>query len=186
MPKEALNILKEIWEIFKSLLPLTVALITIFVNNRNQRKKQQYDKRVKYVDDIQQRIMELNSLIWGAGADILEAIQRVENIEEHNHYMEKYLKDIQLMLIRGREIKGICEITSIILKDKSCIFEDMFDMLRNLNKKYLDVISWYNEQAGKTPLRKFEELCDQAQCQLIDISQEAEESLINFCIKIKS
>ena len=88
MPKEALNILKEIWEIFKSLLPLTVALITIFVNNRNQRKKQQYDKRVKYVDDIQQRIMELNSLIWGAGADILEAIQRVENIEEHNHYME--------------------------------------------------------------------------------------------------
>lgn len=79
MPKEALNILKEIWEIFKSLLPLTVALITIFVNNRNQRKKQQYDKRVKYVDDIQQRIMELNSLIWGAGADILEAIQRVEN-----------------------------------------------------------------------------------------------------------
>ena len=38
MPKEALNILKEIWEIFKSLLPLTVALITIFVNNRNQRK----------------------------------------------------------------------------------------------------------------------------------------------------
>ena len=173
MPKEALNILKEIWEIFKSLLPLTVALITIFVNNRN-------------VDDIQQRIMELNSLIWGAGADILEAIQRVGNREEHDHYMEKYLKDIQLMLIRGREIKGICEITSIILKDKSCIFEDMFDMLRNLNKKYLDVISWYNEQAGKTPLRKFEELCDQAQCQLIDISQEAEESLINFCIKIKS
>lgn len=81
MPKEALNILKEIWEIFKSLLPLTVALITIFVNNRNQRKKQQYDKRVKYVDDIQQRIMELNSLIWGAGADILEAIQRVGNRE---------------------------------------------------------------------------------------------------------
>ena len=33
---------------------------------------------------------------------------------------------------------------------------------------------------------KFEELCDQAQCQLIDISQEAEESLINFCIKIKN
>ena len=100
MPKEALNILKEIWEIFKSLLPLTVALITIFVNNRNQRKKQQYDKRVKYVDDIQQRIMELNSLIWGAGADILEAIQRVGNREEHDHYMEKYLKDIQLMLIK--------------------------------------------------------------------------------------
>ena len=130
--------------------------------------------------------MELNSLIWGAGADILEAIQRVGDREEHNHYMEKYLKDIQLMLIRGREIKGICEITSIILKDKSCIFEDMFDMLKDLNKKYLDVIRWYDEQAGKTPLCKFEELCDQAQWQLIDISQEAEESLINFCTKIKS
>ena len=35
MPKEALNILKEIWEIFKSLLPLTVALISIIIIWKN-------------------------------------------------------------------------------------------------------------------------------------------------------
>ena len=186
MPKEALNLLEEIWEIFKSLLPLTVALITIWVNGINQRKKQEYDKKNQYVNEIQEKIMELNNLMWSAGADVLEAIQRAGDKEKHEYYMEKYMEDIQLMLMKAREINGICDITFIILQDKKFVFDDVFNMIGMLNKKYMGVIQCYNKQAKDTPLCKVEKLYDQAQKQLINISQSAEDSFINFCIKIKS
>ena len=177
------TIIGSIWEIFVGLLPLTVALLTIYLNEKRLKRQQDRVDMQKDIATLEKMVLELHSLEWDAGKNLLESMQQIDPKESEQYFAEYYKLDKD-MLSLARRINGYATIRKIVYREEKFDFSEMFEKTKDYAKKLTDIYEWFY-RIPKAIANFREERLDDAQEKLIQASVEFEESIIQYCAELQ-
>ena len=88
-----------IWEIFKGISPTIIALITIAINTKINKRKENRDRKEKELKELQVKNSWFNSLrCQKNGADVLQVIQNAGNKDVQKCFLRYMRKKIHRCL----------------------------------------------------------------------------------------
>lgn len=170
-----------IWEIFKGIAPTIIAIITITVNARISKKRAKKDRNDNQIKELQMMAIELSQYIVNTGKYMLDAIQHSGDDEKTTELIEAFKDSNDKMLINGRQLSMYSNILAETLKKPEMSFSETFQALSEYSYDVLDVHEWYNDMASKTPIEQFDDLCDEAQKKLINVTEKIERKIVEYC-----
>ena len=171
-----------IWEIFKGVSPTIIALLTIWINTIIEKKKAEKEKFSNEIKELQLMVSNITTYVVETGELLLDAIQHAGN--ESGVELEAYYSKNKQMLKESRKYLTYANIRAEILKKENIRFDNVNLMITKYACELVDILEWYNVKAQKTPLKDFEELCDEVQHKLIDATTKIESILIDYCTKM--
>lgn len=194
--------------LFKTLSPTFIALITIWINTKRERKKdseqlereeqrrnedRKDEKKSKFVemdrravDDIRNNALYVNTLIWDTGKELLEAIQRSQDKKISGKYLESFQEYNKKFLVEVRKLNGKADIYLASTGISEFDFQQLFKILTNISTEYIKVLEEYNDKASITPICQANILYDEVQEKLIQISTECENELISYSVQLEN
>lgn len=184
-----------ILNIFKTISPTLIALLTIWINARREKKKDKERKSIEIkkermaikrvvVESIQKDVLELNSMVWATGKELLNAIQYVRDEDVSEAHLEKFRVNNENMLMEARQINGKADIYLAVTGMPKIVFLHLFKELRQVSDKFLSVLDEYNRKAGVTHISNINSLFDEVQEKLISITAEYEDKLVMYCVTL--
>lgn len=175
-------VMDYIWEIFKGVSPTIIALITIAINYRLGKRKEIKEHRKKDIKELQDKIVGIIPYIVRNGAYLLEMIQNVSNQAEHDKFWTMYSEENTKMLTVAREYQAYEKIQLIGNCDLSekCRGKDVLGIVSQYAYDLQDILDWYNEKAGHTDIKYFDDLCDEVKVRCTEAERKAENDLIEY------
>lgn len=175
-------VMDYIWEIFKGVSPTIIALITIAINYRLGKRKEIKEQRKKDIKELQDKIVGIIPYIVRNGAYLLEMIQNVSNQAEHDKFWTMYSEENTKMLTVAREYQAYEKIQLIGNCDLSekCRDKDVLGIVSQYAYDLQDILDWYNEKAGHTDIKYFDDLCDEVKVRCTEAERKAENDLIEY------
>ncbi|MBP2657457.1 MAG: hypothetical protein H6Q69_489 [Firmicutes bacterium] len=189
------------WELFKGLLPMFIALLTIYFNEKrehkkifNQEKKEEHQKLInknqrKYDElkadlyIIEEKAISLSSLIWDTGKELLDAIQH-SGSNEGDRLLQEFITYNKKMLVYARQLCAYADIKTAMYGEKEIVFLPIFEQISKYAEELIDIMDSYNARAAKTPLNQRDILLDDIQKEMIECTQKVEDKLIWYCISL--
>lgn len=175
-------VMDYIWEIFKGISPTIIALITIAINYRLGKRKELKEQTKKDIKELQNKIVGIIPYIVRNGAYLLEMIQNVSNKAEHDKFWTMYSEENTQMLTVTREYQAYEKIQLIGNCDLSekCIDKDVLGIVSQYAYDLQDILDLYNEKAGHTDIKYFDNLCDEVKERCMEAERKAENDLIEY------
>ena len=200
---ETYPIANWLWELFKGVSPLIVAIITIWINGNREKKKYiqlqekqkelnlleknkaRYNELKRDIDYIVDKVMDLNVLIWDSGKDMLNMIQNAGN-EKEQQYFNSFMENNMKMHILSRKLNSYVDIKIAYHEIKDIDFSSIFEETTDYASSLLDILKFYNSKAGKTIIKEQDNLLDEVQKKLIETSQKLEYSLVYYSVSLNN
>lgn len=175
-------VMDYIWEIFKGISPTIIALITIAINYRLGKRKELKEQMKKDIKELQNKIVGIIPYIVRNGVYLLEMIQNVSNKAEHDKFWTMYSEENTQMLTVTREYQAYEKIQLIGNCDLSekCIDKDVLGIVSQYAYDLQDILDLYNEKAGHTDIKCFDNLCDEVKERCMEAERKAENDLIEY------
>lgn len=175
-------VIDYIWEIFKGISPTIIALITIAINYRLGKRKELKEQTKKDIKELQNKIVGIIPYIVRNGAYLLEMIQNVSNKAEYDKFWTMYSEENTQMLTVAREYQAYEKIQLIGNCDLSekCRDKDVLVIVSQYAYDLQDILDFYNEKAGHTDIKYFDNLCDDVKKRCKEAERKAENDLIEY------
>ena len=175
-------VMDYIWEIFKGVSPTIIALITIAINYRLGKRKELKEQTKKDIKELQNKIVGIIPYIVRNGAYLLEMIQNVSNKAEYDKFWTMYSEENTQMLTVAREYQAYEKIQLIGNCDLSekCRDKDVLWIVSQYAYDLQDILDLYNEKAGHTDIKYFDNLCDDVKKRCKEAERKAENDLIEY------
>ncbi len=169
-----------IWEIFKGISPTIIALITIAINTKINKRKEKRDRKEKELKELQVKIAGLIPYVVKNGADVLQVIQNAENKERTEMFFDIYEEENTQMLIAAREYQAYEKVRLLKKENTESDENDVLMMVSQYASALQDILEWYNKEAVGTDIIYFNKLCDSAKEKCMDAERTTENALIEY------
>ena len=181
--------------VFKTISPALIALLTIALNEKREKKKEkrqgikedEKEKRILYdkaLKDMVDSILNLNSMVWDTGKELLDSIQSSSDKEKSENYFSLFYENNKKMLVEARRINGKADIYVATTGVEKFTFNKEFEDIGELSNKFIDILEKYNSKASETLLRDLDLLLDEIQKDLIAVTNQYEDKLIWYCVEL--
>ena len=178
------DVVDFIWEIFKGVSPTIIAIITICVNTRINKKNKKQEEISNQVSELQKMALDIMIYAEGSGKELLDAIQNSYDQELCDYYLSEYKNNVAQLLMKSNHLTMYSKAKSILLNRDKFDFTNVYDAVTQFTDDLSDVHKWYNEKASVTKREKFDDLCDEVQRKLIVLKKDMEIVIHNYCIEI--
>jgi hypothetical protein len=189
------------WELFKGLLPMFIALLTIYFNeirehnkNLNQDKKEEQRKLIEikqreynelkadlYI--IEEKAICLSSLVWDTGKELLDAIQNSDSNDGDKFWQDFYTNN-KKMLVYARQLNAYADIKTSMYGKKEIAFLPVFEAVSKFAQDLSDIQMSFDSRAEKTKLDQWEALLDDVQKEMIQCTQLVEDKIVWYCVSL--
>ncbi len=173
------------WELFKGVSPTAVALFSIWITNRinkRQKSKEDYSYQIK---ELQLMASDLVGNLLNAGKDLIDAIQHANDKEMCEKLLDNYSMSNSEMLVRARKMLNYANIRAEIYHCEEMKFTEIFNAIFQYSERLLEIVEEYNKDASNMNKGCFDKLCDEVQVKCIQASVEIEAAIFNYCVQLE-
>lgn len=178
------DIIDFMWEIFKGVSPTIIAIITIYVNTKINKKNKKREEFSNQVNELQKLALDIMIYAESSGKELLDAIQNSHNKELCDYYLSEYKHNVEQLLMKSNHLTMYSKTKAIILNRDKFDFTYVYEAVTQFADNLSNVHKWYNEKAGLTKREEFDDLCDEVQLKLIVLKKDMEVVIHNYCIDI--
>ncbi len=142
------------FELFKGIMPTIVALLAIYINNKNANKREkekiEKDIKTKALTQLQNDAIQLNNMLFDAGKEFLDYIHCLDDKEKSERAWAGYYRKVSEAIMFSKRIMFISDMEIIKTGDQEVQFHDCFQIVSKFPDQIADMAKEFNKKAAKT------------------------------------
>ncbi|MDY5910477.1 MAG: hypothetical protein SPJ62_00350 [Inconstantimicrobium porci] len=180
------------YELFKGIMPTLVALFVIWINNKSANKREKNKLTNERFYNLENNALEINSLVYDVGTAFLTYIQDLKSDKMDDNFRTYLIKTTTTLRI-ARQLLNQSILFADKHNNKDLLFYDCFNSISELcQNKMPSLMAFHDKRSNEinddilciNKKKAYNDLLDEIQKKLIDMTQETEDKIISYADNI--
>lgn len=178
-------------QLFNGIMPTIVALLAIYINNnrawKRDKNKEITEMKRKTLLVLEESSIQLYNMAYNVGKEYLDYMQHLKEKDKKEKYFNLYYENNKDMLMFSRKVRFLSESAIIKTGIDTIEFDSCFRKVSDFAYGISCISEAYYDLVNNSKTKREEDhYLDQVQKELIIISEEVENEILNYIKGIAS